>query len=254
MIPHPVRYLQSLLSVPWMVFCVGVVLAAPLLALEAARMALPDGFATTATRFDASGFGGHNKGQFSLAGFSGEFTRGESRLGVMDPLYVSSKGKSSFSIRDEAGEEILSAECRMGKKTVTIDVVTFDPKKMAYDCDFLSGGDLAGARLVLGQPKASGFKEKLLAADRRRGEAAIGDQHFTMESVHKYQGSKFSSQAPLGYLVESGGKVVAAVDLLDWNPVVFLPGDLDEGTRRSAIVVALALAVLRDPANSALED
>lgn len=254
MIPRPVRYSQPSRSARKMIFGMTFVLAAPALALEAARMALPEGFATAATRFEATGFGGHNKGEFALADYNGEFTRGESRLGVMDPLYVSSKGKSSFSIRDTSGEEILSAECRMGKKTVTIDVVTFDPKKMAYDCDFRSGGNLAGARLVLGQPKASGFKEKLFAADRRRGEAVIGDQHFTIESVHKYQGSKFSSQAPLGYLVESGGQVVAAVDLLDWNPIVFLPGDLQEGTRRSAIVVALALAVLRDPANSALED
>lgn len=217
-------------------------------------MALPADLATTATRFEATGFGGRNKGKYALGGFTGNFTRGESRLGIFDPLYVSNKGKSSFTVSNAAGEEILSSSCRMARKTVTIDVVTFDPKKMTYDCDFRAGGEMAGARLVLGQPKAEGFKEKLAAKDRRRGEAVIFDQHLLIESVHDYAGSRIGSQAPLGYLIESGGQVVAAVDLLDWNPIVFLPGNVAEDTRQAAMVVALALAVLRDPANSALED
>lgn len=223
-------------------------------ALEAARMALPADLQATSIRLEATGFGGRNKGTYSLGGYRGQFTRGESRLGIIDPLYVSNKGKSSFTLEDASGRVLMTASCRMGKGTVTIGVVTFDPKKMAYTCDFHGIDAEAGARLVLGQPKRDGMKEKFLAKDRRRGEATILSEHFIIDSVHEYAASKFSSQAPLGYLIASDNAVVAAVDLLDWNPIVFINPEATESLRKATLAVALALAVLRDPANSALED
>lgn len=222
--------------------------------LNTAQMELPAEFGARAERIDISGFGGHNKGKFSFADFSGEFTRGESRLSVMDSAYVSNKGKSSFTLRDAGSAEILSAACQMKKGAVTIDIVTFDPKKLSYQCDFTHGDNLLGARLVVGQPKAKGMKEKMLAKDLRRGESNIFEQHLVIESVHRYKGSKFQSQPPVGYLLLQGDEVVAALELTDVNPTLYVALDVPGELRHSILATALSLAVLRDPANSALED
>lgn len=240
----------------------SVVLSSMLLGLSAlglstAQIQLPEELETRSDRLGFTGFGGRNKGSFQLHGdpaYHGEFRRSESRLGVFDPLYVSSKGKSSFTMRSDGTDEAFGADCQMKKGSVTIDVVTFDPRKMYYQCDFRKGGKLLGARLVLGQPKADGFKEKFLALDRRRGESNIFDQHLTIESVHDYKGTKLSSQPPIGYLLRHDGEAVAAIELTDVNPTLFVSHDLPSDLRRSVIVTALALAILRDPANSALDD
>jgi hypothetical protein len=224
------------------------------LAIEAARMALPEDLHAASIRLDATGFGGKNKGTYILGDYRGRFTRGESRLGVFDPLFVSNKGQSSFTIEDAVASFSMSASCAMSKRTVTIGIVTFDPKKMGYTCDTSSTDTPAEPWLVLGQPKAEGMKQKLLAQDRRRGEAKLLGEHLVINSVHQYSKSKFSSQAPLGYLIESDSTVVAAVDLLDWNPIVFINLNATDTLQQATLTVAIALAVLRDPANSALED
>lgn len=223
-------------------------------ALTVARMELPADFQAQAAPLRASGFGGKNKGSFVFTGHSGEFTRGESRLGIFDPLYVSSKGKSSFSFREDGTADAISAECAMKKGTVSIGVITFDPKKMSYQCEFRQGNRLLGARFILGQPKAAGFKAALLAKDARAGEAIILEQQLTIQSVHRYKGTELQSSAPTGYLLQSGDRAIAAVELTDVNPTFYLLPDLPDDLRRSALLASLALAVLRDPANSALED
>jgi len=217
-----------------------------------ATIRLPEALAAQSTRIEFAGFGGYNKGEYTGAEYHGEFTRSESRLGVFDPLYVANRGKSSFTLVDTAGTTLLSASCEMRRNTATVRVVTLDLDKLAYDCSLT--GDQSSTRLVLGEPKREGFKERLLARERRRGEAIVFDHHFVIESVHEYAGSKLRSQTPLGYVIESDGAVAAAVDLLDWSPIVHLSDKLDASQQQAAIAVALALAVLRDPANSALED
>lgn len=224
------------------------------LAVSTARIDLPDGLDAQAERLPIAGFGGFNKGTFQMTGFRGEFSRGESRLGLMDPVFVSNKGRSSFTLREEDEVELLSADCQFVRKTVNIDVVTFEPKKMAYQCEFRRGGDLLGARLVIGQPKPNGFKERLLARDSRRGESNIFDQHLVIQSLHKYANSKFQSPAPIGYVLIRDDQAIAALELTDVNPTLIIANGLPADLRRSAVASALALAVLRDPANSALED
>lgn len=224
------------------------------LGAKGATIRLPDDFAANSTRIEFTGFGGFNRGSYSGAEFQGDFTRIESRLGIFDPLYVANKGKSSFTIEDIDGSARISAECRAVERTATVRFVSIDFDKLSYSCNF-SGPDAAGeTRFVLGEPKREGFREKLMARQRRNGEAQVLGQTFVFRSVHEYQGSKLDSQTPLGYLIESDGVVIAAVDMLDWNPIVHLHNNLDESRRRAATIVALALAVLRDPANSALED
>lgn len=217
-----------------------------------ATIRVPEALSSNATRFEFSGFGGFNKGEYTGAGFRGEFTRSESRLGVFDPLFVSNRGKSSFTLLDDSDTTIIAASCEMRQSTGTLRVVTLDVRKLAYECTF-EGGD-ADARMVLGEPKREGFREKLLARDRRSGEATVFGQHFVIESVHEYAGSRLDSQSPLGYVISADGLPVAAVDLLDWNPIVLLPEGESEVQRRAVVAVALTLAVLRDPSVSALED
>lgn len=222
--------------------------------LPTAHIALPPGWQAQVERIPTTGFGGSNKGTFRLAGFHGEFVRGESRLALFDAAYVSNRGKSSFTLRDDDSTEVVSAECDMRRKVVTIDIVTFDPKKMAYYCEFRRGGELLGARLAIGHPKTNGFKEAFLAMDRRRGESNLFGQHLLIDSVHAYEGSKVQSSAPIGYRLTHGERTVAALELTDWNPTVFVAADVTGDLRQGVIATVLALAVLRDPADSPLED
>jgi len=223
-------------------------------ALETARMQLPTEFEQRATRVSAEGFGGRNKGSYTIGDYHGKFTRSESRLGIRDPLYVSSKGKSSFTFQQQAHAEPLESECRMTKGAVTVGIVTFDPKKMSYRCEFRRGGTLQPASFVMGQPKRDGVKQRFLATDLRSGESVIGSEQLMFESVHSYKGSPLSSQVPVGYLIRSGETVVGAVELTDWNPTLYLADDLADASREALLVTALAISVLRDPADSALED
>jgi hypothetical protein len=142
----------------------------------------------------------------------------------------------------------------MKKSAVTIDIVTVDPKKMSYQCEFRNGGELLGARLIVGQPKADNVKGRFLAKDLRRGESVIFDQHLVIESVHNYKGTKLPSQPPVGYLLRQDGRPLAALELTDVNPKLFISYEISDELRRSVLATALALAVLRDPANSALEE
>lgn len=239
--------MTHLISVP-------VLLGISAFAFSTAQMHLPSDFALQAERHKIAGFGGHNKGRFEVEQFHGEFTRGESRFSIKDTAFVSNKGKSSFTLRDANATEIVSANCIMRKNAVTIGIVTFDPKKLSYQCEFVSAGQSLGPRLVLGQPKAVGTKEKLFAKDLRRGEATLFDQPLLVESVHRYKGSKFQSPAAVGYLLLSGEQLVAALELTDVNPTLLVLPDLGEELQRSVLATALALAVFRDPADSALED
>lgn len=221
---------------------------------EGATIRLPDGFAADSTRIEFQGFGGYNRGNYRGEEFRGAFTRIESRLGVFDPLYVANKAKSSFTIEDADGSVLIASECRAVERTTTVRIVSIDFDKLTYECGF-SGPEASGdTRFVLGEPKREGFKQKLLAQERRTGEAFVLGREFVFESVHEYHGSRLKSQTPLGYLLTSDGVVVAAVDLLDWNPIVHLSDTLPATERRAATIVALALATLRDPANSTLGD
>jgi len=221
---------------------------------KSASIRLPDGFSDAATRIEFSGFGGFNRGRYSGSEFHGEFTRIESRIGVFDPLYVANRGRSGFTIEGDDGTVGVAADCRAIERTATVKFVTLDLKKLVYSCEFQGGDALGEMRFVIGEPKREGFRDRLLAQDRRTGEASILGSDFIVNSVHEYEGSRLGSQAPLGYLLESEGLVVGAVDMLDWNPIVYILEGLSESQRKATMIVALSLAVLRDPANSSLGD
>ncbi|NND43771.1 MAG: hypothetical protein HKN58_00505 [Xanthomonadales bacterium] len=226
----------------------------PALGLKTAAMKLPPGFAEQAQRLPVSGYGGANRGRFTVAEFRGEFTRIESRLGVFDPLFVSNHGSASYSMQGAEPGGAVGAECRFRQKVVTVGIVTFDPKKFVYDCELTSGGAMLPGRLALGEPKKEGFKQKFLAYATRRGEAEIGNMRIGIESVHEYAGTRLKAPTPVGYLLTLDGETVGALELTDVNPVVYLAGGLAEAERLSVLRAAIAVSLLRDPADSTLGD
>lgn len=229
-------------------------------AVTVARMDLPEDFAADAVRVGFTGFGGRNNGSYAITDpsgdrWSGKFSRNESRLGVFDPLLVRQKGKGSFEFSDPGtGQHLLDAECAFRKLTVNVDVVTVDPKKAAYSCELTFSQKAETGRVVIGQPKREGLKKKFLAQDLRAGEAIVFGERLVLESVHGYAGSKFSSQPAIGYLLRSGDRTLAAVELTDTNPGIYFGAGLSETEHRAVLVAALAIAVYRDPADSALND
>jgi len=227
--------------------------ALPLSAQQAARMELPDDVAARAERRSLEGFGGRNEGRYTLGDLAGDFTRIESRWAVGDPLYAQNRGRSSFTVSGPGFESTVAATCEMRRTVVTLGVITFDPDKMTYQCDLSTAGGTSPL-LILGQPKPANFRERVLARSERRGEATFGGVTLEVRSVHRYAGSRLQAPAPVGYWLEIGGRAIAAVELTDVNPAIYLPATEAADVQAAAIVTSLALAVLRDPATSALEE
>lgn len=232
----------------------GLLSAGTAVALETARMALPAELSVRAERFEAHGFGGYNRGRYRLGALGGDFTRIESRWAIFDPLYARSRAKSSYTLEGPGFESPVSAECEMKEANVTIGVVTFDPEKMTYQCTFERRGLPLAAHFVLGETKPDTVKARMLARAERRGELVVDGVHVGLASVHRYEGSRFTSQAPVGYVLEVDGRAVGAVELTDVNPVVIIASELELATRNATLMASLAVAVLRDPENSALAD
>lgn len=223
-------------------------------ALATAQMELPEALRSDTERLPIVGYGGRNKGGYQLGPYRGEFTRVETRWALADPLFAAQRAKSSFTIEGPGFEMPVAAECGMKKNVVTVGIVTFDPKKMVYQCTFERAGGLMNARFLVGQPKPDTMRARFLAWAIRQGEAEIDGLRIGIRSVHKYANTKFQSPTPVGYLLEIGERPVAAVELTDTNPTLFMPKAEPAATRDALLLAAMALSVLRDPADSALGD
>jgi hypothetical protein len=234
------------------VAAVAALASLPLSAQRAARMELPADLAARVERLSFEGFGGRNEGSYTLGDLAGEFTRIESRWAIADPLYAQNRGRSSFTLSGPGFETPLAASCEMRRGAVTVGVVTFDPQKMTYECS--AEGTDGSPLLVLGEPKPESFRARMLAIADRRGEARFGGVILAIRSVHRYSGSRLTASMPVGYLLEIADRAVGAVELTDVDPAVYAPAAETADVRAAVIVAALALAVLRDPASSALED
>jgi hypothetical protein len=223
----------------------------PQAAQQPARMQLPDDLAARVERMTFEGFGGRNEGSYVLGELTGTFMRTESRFAVADPLYAQNRGRSAFTLSGPGFEASVEVTCEMRRGSVTIGVITFDPDKLSYHCDL---GSAAAPLLVLGEPKPDSFRTRVLAQAERRGEATFGGIDLAVRSVHRYAGSRLQAPMPVGYLLQSDDRAVGAVELTDGDPAVYLPTTEAAEVRIAVIVTALALAMLRDPASSALED
>jgi hypothetical protein len=231
---------------------VAVLAVLPLSAQRTARMEVPDDLATRVERLSVEGFGGRNEGSYRLGNVTGQFTRIESRWAIADPAYAQNRGRSSFTVAGPGFEPSLSATCEMRRGAVTVGVLTFDPQKMTYHCEVEGAG--TPQLLVLGEPEPENFRARVLARAERRGESSYGGITLAIRSVHRYAGSRLQSSVPVGYLLEIADRAVGAVEVTDVDPAAYLPTAETADVRAAVVATALALAVLRDPATSALED
>jgi len=210
-------------------------------AVETARMQLPDGFRDQADFFNASGFRGRQKGDFDIGPYRGEFSRKDSRLDILDSKYVSNKARTSVVLVDPDTGESATASCLQKKGSMTLKIVTFDPKKLRYECE-LAIGDRT-SQFMVGQAKGT-MKQKFMALDLRSGIAVFPDRDLMVRSVHDYHGSKFTSQAPVGYLIEDGERTLAGVELTDTSPSVYLLRELEPGDRYRVMLIAMTISLL----------
>lgn len=222
--------------------CAGIPLAEmrlpPALA-EAPRQTLP-----------IEGIGGGNSGRFYVGGWQGSFTRSEERLALFDSL-VTNRAGAGFVIEGPGISWTIEAACRMREEVIAIDVISFTPAPMAYACEFSADGRPFPARFEL-QEVRTGLADDL-SRRQRRGEIALGGEVVQIRSVHRIEGSPFEVASPIGYVFEQQGRTVGAVEL-NGRPRLILAGSVNEGLSRTLTIAALALALLRDPANSALGD
>jgi hypothetical protein len=216
--------------------------------IQPARMALPAALAEEpALVFEGMGFG--QKGRFAAGPYAASFSRSDTRLALLDALIERRSGRTSFALEGPGIDGAIVAECRVGERTINISVISFTPKPMAYLCRFSHQGRTLPARFEL-QEERSGIAGMLMRQGRR-GQLAFDHVVIDMISVHRLQGSGIETGTPIGYLFESEGGPVGSVELNGRPAVRFSPG-ADAATRRAVMVAATALAVLWDPAESAL--
>lgn len=220
-------------------------------ALPPAEMRLPPGLATQGETLRVEGIGGGNRGSFRVGGWQGSFTRSEERLALFDSL-VTNRASAGFVIAGPGISDTIEADCRMRERVVELDVIVFTPQRMAYACRFTAGGGRAfPARFEL-QEARTGFADAL-SRRQRRGEIALGGEVVQIRSVHKLEGSPFEMASPIGYVFEQQGRAVGAVEL-NGKPRLILSDPANQGLSRTLTVAAMALALLRDPADSMLGD
>lgn len=219
-------------------------------ALPPAKMRLPAELAEGGETLAVRGIGGGNTGRFTVGEWQGDFKRSEERLAIFD-AFVTNRAGAGFVIAGPGISETIEADCRMRERLIEIDVLSFNPGRMAYACQFTAAGRAFPARFEL-QEARTGLADAL-SRRQRRGEIALGGEVVQIRSVHKLEGSPFAMASPIGYLFEQDGRPVGAVEL-NGRPRLILADPANEGLSRTLTIAAMALALLRDPADSPLGD
>lgn len=212
-------------------------------AIQPARMQLPDPLRTSAP-VAIEGMTAGQRGEFRAAGFRGQYARSATRLEIFEDLAVFDRGRASYTL-DGVLESPLTANCTVRQTSMTIGVIGFEPKKLAYECDFVTQGRAAGVLFTLQEGRAPGTPKTLQA--ERRGRIDFRGTTLALRSVHAVEGSPLPLGNPIGYVFEQDGRAVGAVELNGLVPRLWLPAG-DDDTRRAAVAAAMALAIFWDPA------
>jgi len=217
----------------------------PLLAacavVQPARMEQPPGLEARAVATTIEGLGGGTRGSFRVAGNQGSFTRSASRLDLLDELVTFDRGSVDFTLQGADFPSAVSAKCEARQTTGTLRFVQFRPRKFGVDCRYQ--GLVAHFLLVEADPESG---VHTLQAERR-GEWTGAAGTLSVRSVHTVAGGALPLSAPIGYRIDAGGAPVATVELNGLTPQLLLPAD--EAQRRDALLIALTLALLWDPAS-----
>jgi len=123
----------------------------------------------------------------------------------------------------------LFARCTVRQTTMTVGIIGFEPKKLAYECDFSELGKGAGVRFTLQEGRDAGMPKTLQA--ERRGRIDFNGTTVTMRSVHAVEGSPL----PLGSrsaTCSSGRPRVGANRAQRPDALLWLPAGNDD-TRRA---------------------
>lgn len=217
-------------------------------ALEPARMALPAPLAAV-TAYPFEGIGAGQKGQFRAGPYAVSFRRSDTRLALFDAIDERRTGKVEFSVSGPDFNGAVEAECEARMRTITLDIISFDPKPMAYQCRFLHEGRTLPARFEVQQSRRG--VADMMMRQSRRGEIAFDRVTLGIASQHRLDGSPISTASPIGYVFTQDGVPVGAVEL-NGTPVLRFAYDSDASVRRAVVLAALALGILWDPADSAL--
>jgi hypothetical protein len=216
-------------------------------AITPARMALPPALETGTEKVTITGLGGAPRGEFGVAGERGSFTRSASRLALFDALYESESAVASFALAPPGG---VSSRCSMRRRTANAGLLTYEFRPMAYTCSFSGAGE--PALLTLGEARSTG---RLQSMKRERGgEMTLGDVRLQVRSSHALAGSKLETAAPIGYVFERDGRIVAAVEINGTEPVIIFRAGSNGNERQAVTLASLALALLWDPKETGLSD
>lgn len=221
---------------------VSALAVAGCVAVRPATMALPEGLAARTVEARLDGLGGGTAGKLRVAGNSGPFTRAASQLTLFDSATFD-RGGATFTVGGADFPAPVGARCRFRQYTVTLGVVEFKPKKIAYQCEF---DGLPGARLSLQEAEPARGIGTLKA--ERRGRIEVDGTVLALRSVHELEGAVLDVAAPFGYLIEAAGRPSAAVELNGTRPRLLLPAADRPAERRAALLASIALALPWDPA------
>ena len=209
--------------------------------IKPARMAVPAGLDAATDHVTITGLGASPRGEYRVADHGGSFTRSATRLSFFD-MAATDRAKVTFSISGPLLAGPVNGRCGLAQRTVNINVVTFTPRPLQFDCSF---DGVPGATLVL-QEASDGLAGNLGQA-QRRGYIEVAGTRLALRSAHHVQGSPLPLAAPIGYVFEVDGRAVGAIDLNGTTPDVLLPKG--GSARQAALLAAVALALVWDPAN-----
>jgi hypothetical protein len=184
-----------------------------------------------------NGMGLGRRGDFTLAGSRGEFTRGADTLSLLGDFLVRNSGAGNFR---HAG---LEGACRYREGEVNIGPITARTRPFSYRCLFARNGVPAG-ELVIGEER--GTTSAMLSKRGREGYLLFDGLRYEVKSIHRSQGGGIANATPLGYRFDTAGRAVGAVDLNGPNKTLYAPRA--SAAREAVFAGGLALSVLWDPA------
>jgi hypothetical protein len=195
---------------------------------------------------------GAAQGEFRLGEVQGRFQRHASRLDLAGH-FAQDRAGVSFTLQPGGRQ----AECRLVGHTLSAGIVHLPLKRPDLHCRFSQHGQPLTQRLELqALPTAAGTRTErrgrlVIEAGQRAapdGAAAVVAEGLTLElqSLHQLQGGRWPTPAPAGYVIRHQGVAVAALDLNDTRPRLWLR-PAPEPLAGAIVDAALALALLWDP-------
>jgi hypothetical protein len=217
--------------------------------LPVARIALSPSLQAGTHAEKLVGICGASHGRFEAGDFAGTFQRSDTRLAIFDQIFEQRGGYSRFSLWGPGISDTLEADCRTREQTVSLSIMSFERRPMAYSCIFSHGG-----RPVTGSLELHAHREGvsgMLMKEARRGEIALDDVVLQIRSIHRAQGSPVRLAMPIGYEFVRDGVAVGAIEINGASTLFYAAGS-DLMTRRVVLVAGIALGLLWDPAQSPL--